>query len=247
MENSKINRFNEAYEYLRSIGKAHKQLDIAITMNVDKSNISRVFNGNEKYLTDKFLLRFNAAFDNVFNDAWLLTGEGAMLQSAPPRSSAPRIVATDMESYEEAKRQGIEMIPEYDVEFHGGDGIISLSEPIIAMWSVPGVPTDTYIIQIKGDSMAPLLKSGTRVAVRPRSLVSSALELPFGEIYAVAVYDEDGNNHTHIKYLRRHPDPAKEHTHWIARSVNREEYDDFEIPIARVHLLGRVIMSVNFL
>ncbi|MCI6672391.1 MAG: S24 family peptidase [Prevotella sp.] len=180
------------------------------------------------------------------NKTWLLTGEGSMLQSSPP-ASEPRIVATDEESYEAAKRQGVEMIPEYDVEFHGGDGIISLSEPIIAMWSVPGVPTDTYIIQIKGDSMAPLLKSGTRVAVRPRSLVSSALELPFGEIYAVAVYDEDGNNHTHIKYLRRHPDPAKENTHWIARSVNREEYDDFEIPIARVHLLGRVIMSVNFL
>lgn len=243
---TKLERFKKAFDYLRYCGEIHTQKDLAIKMNAAPPNVSGALKGDPKILTDRFLLRFNSAFNDIFNNKWLLTGEGSMLQSSPP-ASEPRIVATDEESYEAAKQQGVEMIPEYDVEFHGGDGIISLSEPIIAMWSVPGVPTDTYIIQIKGDSMAPLLKSGTRVAVRPRSLVSSALELPFGEIYAVAVYDEDGNNHTHIKYLRRHPDPAKENTHWIARSVNREEYDDFEIPIARVHLLGRVIMSVNFL
>lgn len=244
MEIVENKRLIEIISYLKKERIIYNESDLARQIEIGKSFLSDIKAGR-KVLSEQIVLKI-CKLEPSINKTWLLTGEGSMLQSSPP-ASEPRIVATDEESYEAAKRQGVEMIPEYDVEFHGGDGIISLSEPIIAMWSVPGVPTDTYIIQIKGDSMAPLLKSGTRVAVRPRSLVSSALELPFGEIYAVAVYDEDGNNHTHIKYLRRHPDPAKENTHWIARSVNREEYDDFEIPIARVHLLGRVIMSVNFL
>lgn len=80
----------EAFEYLRSTGKAHIQQDIANKMGISKTNVSRVFNGDGKYLTKNFLHRFNEAYGNVFNYDWLLTGDGEMLTSAtqsnPPKT-----------------------------------------------------------------------------------------------------------------------------------------------------------------
>ncbi|MDD7272840.1 MAG: S24 family peptidase [Prevotellaceae bacterium] len=237
------NRFIEAYERLLSDGLVTSKKEFASIVGISPSMVTEISKGRSSVGTSaiqNIVLLYDVSGD------WLLTGEGSMFQSSPP-ASEPRIVATDEESYEAAKRQGVEMIPEYDVEFHGGDGIVPTNEPIQAMWSVPNVPRDAYVITLTGDSMSPLIKSGTKIVVAPRSLVSSALELPFGEIYAIAVRDEEGYTHTHVKFIRRHPDPTKEHTHWIARSANHENYDDFEIPVASVHLLGRVIMSVNFL
>ena len=71
----------EARNYLIFKGIISNQQDIANKMNVSKSNISRALNGDEKYLTEKFLIRFNNAFENVFNINWLLTGEGEMLNT----------------------------------------------------------------------------------------------------------------------------------------------------------------------
>ena len=70
----------KAFEYLRSNGEAHTQQDVANKMGISKTNISRAFNGDEKYLTKSFLERFNDSYNNVFNYNWLITGEGEMLK-----------------------------------------------------------------------------------------------------------------------------------------------------------------------
>lgn len=69
-----------AYEYLKTKGIVHTQKDVAQKMGASPSNISSAMSGVEAVLTDKFLGRFNAAFGNVFNDEWLLTGQGKMLR-----------------------------------------------------------------------------------------------------------------------------------------------------------------------
>lgn len=71
----------EAFEYLRSNGEAHTQQDVANKMGISKSNISRAFNGDEKYLTKSFLERFNEAYNNIFNYEWLITGEGEKIKT----------------------------------------------------------------------------------------------------------------------------------------------------------------------
>lgn len=67
-------RLVAAYDYLKSKGMAHKQQDIAEAMNTNKSNISHALNGDQRFLTDSFLRRFNAAYGNIFNDKWLVEG-----------------------------------------------------------------------------------------------------------------------------------------------------------------------------
>ena len=80
----KTERFNYAYEHLKSLGIVHKQKDIADTMGVSAPNISNAFKGNPKYLTDRFLKRFNDAFGGLFNCDWLMVGEGEMLREPVP-------------------------------------------------------------------------------------------------------------------------------------------------------------------
>ena len=57
----KKTRFNAAYDYLLSIGRAHKQKDIAVAMSSTEANISQALKGHPKVLTDNFLLRFLTA------------------------------------------------------------------------------------------------------------------------------------------------------------------------------------------
>lgn len=181
------------------------------------------------------------------NRHWLLTGEGQMLKEPTRLTSeetedAPKIVAYDEETYESAKKLGIALIPEYNIIYHGGDGVSPEPEYLVAHWSIPNAPRGSYIITMAGNSMAPLLMSGAKLLVKPY-YYSSALDIPFGDIFAIAVADEWDNISTHIKVLRRHK--SKEDTHWVARSVNREEYDDFEIEVSRVRGLAIVAMDIN--
>lgn len=48
-------------------------------MKSDKSNLSKAFKGETRFLTDKFLHRFNLAYGDLFSEEWLLTGKGSML------------------------------------------------------------------------------------------------------------------------------------------------------------------------
>lgn len=72
-------RINQAFTYLKNKGIVHTQKDIAITMKASTSNVSSALSGVETVLTDNFLNRFNKAFNNVFNEEWLITGNGEML------------------------------------------------------------------------------------------------------------------------------------------------------------------------
>lgn len=71
-----------AFQYLRCRGIAHTQQDVCDAMGVSKSNISRAFNGDKKYLTQSFIIRFNDAFGKIFNENYLLTGEGNLLNAS---------------------------------------------------------------------------------------------------------------------------------------------------------------------
>jgi len=73
-------RLKEAFDYLRGKGLVHTQADVADRMKASRPNVSSAFNGDAKCLTDKFLIRFNRAFGQIFKEDWLLHGDGAMLR-----------------------------------------------------------------------------------------------------------------------------------------------------------------------
>ena len=97
----KKERFCAAYEHLLSLGRVHKQKDVATAMGSTEGNISQAIKGNPKVLTDRFLMRFIQAFPDIFSMQWLFTGSGTMLinGSAPapaPVSNAPAYTIPDL-------------------------------------------------------------------------------------------------------------------------------------------------------
>ncbi len=72
-------RFEKSYEYLRSKGCFHTQKDAAEKMKTTQQNMSAALKGNEKVLTDNFIIRFCAAFDGIINSEWIMEGTGTML------------------------------------------------------------------------------------------------------------------------------------------------------------------------
>lgn len=70
-------RLTLAFEELKRRGLAHNQQEVADKMCVNKSNLSKAFNGEP---SDNFLRRFNAAYNNMFSEEWLLRGEGEMMR-----------------------------------------------------------------------------------------------------------------------------------------------------------------------
>ncbi len=82
----KKERFNKAYNYLIYKGLIRKQKDLSEKMNIFPQNISRAIKGEEKYLTDNFLVKFNRCYDDIFSLDWLKFGTGEML-AAPDNQS----------------------------------------------------------------------------------------------------------------------------------------------------------------
>ncbi len=72
----KNERLAEAIEELKRRGLVHKQQDVADKMGINKSNLSKALKGEA---SRSFLRRFNLAFDSIFSDEWLASGDGTML------------------------------------------------------------------------------------------------------------------------------------------------------------------------
>lgn len=92
-------RFQKAYNYLRSKGIIHTQEEVANRMQSTASNVSKAMKGVENVLTDSFLRRFNDAFGNVFSLQWLILGEGEMMidgneeEKEPEQSETSRFLS----------------------------------------------------------------------------------------------------------------------------------------------------------
>lgn len=80
MDEDRKSRLHKAFEYLRRNGLAHTQKDVAERMRASQQSVSSAMKGVEKVLTDNFLRRLNSAYGYMFNEEWLMTGEGEMLR-----------------------------------------------------------------------------------------------------------------------------------------------------------------------
>lgn len=79
-----MDRLREAICHLLSIRAIKSQKDLANKMRSSEATLSRALKDGA---SEKYLRRFNAAFGNIFNYSWLLTGEGNMLADQPQQGS----------------------------------------------------------------------------------------------------------------------------------------------------------------
>ena len=67
------------------VGIVRTQTDVAVKTGCHKSAVSQAFHGVDGYVTSHFIETFNQAFGGLFNEAYLLRGEGTLLSD--PESS----------------------------------------------------------------------------------------------------------------------------------------------------------------
>lgn len=214
----KVERLESAFNYLRSNGIAFTQQDIANGMNVDKGNISRVFNGDTRYLTNKFLTRFNNTYNNIFNNDWLLYGEGEMLKS----KNLP-------EKDEKPKGKDIPLLP---INAIGGtlDGFNGGVMPYECEWINVPLKAADMAITVAGDSMFPEYPSGCVVIIKK---INEKSFIEWGNVYVL-----DTVNGTVIKRVQ----PCEEDESYVVCESVNEYYKPFKVPVSDVRGFYKVLM-----
>lgn len=140
------------------------------------------------------LLEKIAAFVPEINRDWLAYGDGEMLVKDMPREVA----------------NASEGSPYYDVDFRGGlefvDNLSTL-QPASYINMPPFNGVDYLWCNITGESMAPLIRSGSRICLKK---VGSVEDIIYGEIYALVIKGSDPTElHRTVKWVVRCPDDER--------------------------------------
>lgn len=274
MDNANRQGLRSLFEDLKKLGKAHNQTHFASLIGEQsRGNLSNYLNGVKPLgdaLAKQYALHIHAKLPEVSHpwvDQLLLSGQptpasvednpGASLPDIGRRTDVwvgkddkvywtEALQIGDEEEYQRAKEEGVRLIPQYVESVQGGnDGATDTLQTIDTYWAIPGID-GTAVIPVSGNSMAPNFPSGCHVITRPYPFnPSRPLSLPFGEVYAFALRQEDGFPPTHhIKRLIRHPEKAHERTHYIARSFN-PDFADFEVSIDDICMLAAVVARIE--
>ena len=76
----KYERFQEAYEYLKSHGAFHSKTELAELLGRTRAHVSGAYHGKEPFFNDSFLRSFCQKFPEI-NIDYLLHGEGEMVNT----------------------------------------------------------------------------------------------------------------------------------------------------------------------
>ncbi len=163
--------------------------------------------------------------ENVLNEfpelnrEWLLFGEGEMIKSE-------NVLKIHNPPYLEAINGNV-VVPLYDIEAAANLAKIMTkeNENIIGYISIPNMPAVDGAIEVRGDSMYPIIKSGDIVVFK---WVSSPEYINFGEMYLVS-YIWDNDVHVTVKYVNRSPIP--EHIRLVSYNSH---YEPLDVPVSSI-------------
>lgn len=116
-------RFKEAYEYLRSKALVHKQRDLASLIGSHEGSISRMFRGDDRYITSSMVQRISSASGIKFSEDYILRGEGSLLKDGEQDEAPqkPYRAPHEVESVAQGSRS-IQTLPIIPIEAQAGIG-----------------------------------------------------------------------------------------------------------------------------
>jgi phage repressor protein C with HTH and peptisase S24 domain len=158
------------------------------------------------------------------NAEWLLTGNGLMLKELPNvlrENTADYIKSPIAKRLTKPKPQGL--IQFYDVDFSAGDIEFYEDNFTIKPAYTMDIPefNGCTAFRTYNNSMEKLIYSGDIVFATKEESWQDGLE--YGQIYGIVCH----NGRKYLKYIRKSPDNHA--THFLLKSENTQEYDDFEL------------------
>ena len=202
-------------------------------MGASAPNVSSAFNGDSRVLTDRFLFRFNAAYDNIFSLDWLLTGEGEMLNTDSNDEQPVALKSAGV------RDRDFRMVPLINIDSVGGihsENLVSYEEQYV-MRMMPFTEAregDVAILQ-SGNSMYPTIPSGAALLIREG--VDWREYFGYGSIYVLLL--RDGRRIT--KEVRRYDEDPKNYV-WCV-SYNPDVADE-ELPRSMIRGVWKVIKYI---
>ncbi|MDE7474380.1 MAG: hypothetical protein K2M71_01995 [Duncaniella sp.] len=208
------------------------QRQLAMILRIDASNLSKVLNGKLPF-SDGLVNRMVA--DLGVSKSWLRDGVGLPFEKAPvAREVTPAAPVRMMDGQQGGS--GVQGTPVYDLDVTAGcrslEELFGEIKPV-GIVDLPGVPLDSNIVKVRGDSMAPRIINGGYVAIRP---ISDMRTIFWGQIYVVELQE-----FRMVKYLRRHPDPEM-----VILHSDNPDYDDMDVPRADIRRLYVVEAILNY-
>lgn len=218
MEKDRAERLNKAFNYLRFSGFVTTQKDLSDALGSSPSNVSKALKGDERVLTDNFLVRFSNVYEDI-SSRWLLTGEGEML--IKEKEDKPKLIPSN-------PQEGIPLIP---ASAMAGAllGFQEIDPAELTFYNIPSFHGAEFLISISGDSMIPNYRSGDLVACRNVPL--NNLFFQWGKTYVL-----DTEQGALIKRVEH----AEEEDSVLLVSEN-PKYKPFSIPISEIYHVAMII------
>ena len=206
-------------EYFENQGITQKY--IAEKLGVKPPYITKILNGEReigKNQADKWVSLFG------FSKAWLLTGEGEMLNSSKSHKEEPSVPVI---SYTSGR-------PYYNIDFIGGFDMVFCDSPIAPEYNIDFAPYNRDGVvwcNITGNSMSPRISHGDIIAIK--EVVDWQNFLIMGEIYALVTTTDLRT----VKIIRKGSDSTK----FRLVPVNKDEYDEQEISKSMILRIFEVV------
>lgn len=222
-----IERFDE---YMKFRGLNDNQVTVSAGLSVGL--LSNARKGN--YDLGKQAVRKILSFYQDLDEVWLITGKGSMIQeekTVSPANTFP--LKTD-------RQVEIQEVPLFDLAATAGLVAIfnDMSPDPVDHLRVPNLPPVDGAVYVRGDSMAPLLKSGDIIIYK--KVEHSPDLILWGQIYLLS-YTIGGDTFTVVKYIKRSQKEG-----YVQLVSANSFYDPADIPASSITALALVKASITF-
>lgn len=194
-----------------------------------------ILSGKVKPSFDFFHRFENSEFSEKFNYRWIIGGKGEML-----KQSAQIIPLSNKRKTSDG------IIPNQEVPYYDFTGVAGLQElfesgkphQVLQTIKIPNLPKCDGAINITGDSMYPLLKSGDIILYKQTTVDS----IFFGEMYLLSIRTDGFEEYVTVKYVQK----SEKGSEYIKLVSQNQHHQPKDFKISDIAAIAIVKASVRF-
>lgn len=195
-----------------------------------------ILNGKSKPSFDFFDKLYNSEYSDTFNFRWIIGGHGEMRKEES-------LIITPLSVNRKTKDGIIEdqEVPFYD--FSAAAGLQELFDSgtphkVLQTIKIPNLPKCDGAINVTGDSMYPLLKSGDIILYKQITVD----DIFFGEMYLLSILTKGHEEYVTVKYVQK-SDLGKEYVKLVSQNQHHQSKD---FKVSEISAIAIVKASVRF-